>query len=457
MKFDEKSRVLLIVLISSFIPPFMSSSVNVALPAISACFELDAISLNWVAASYILSTAIFLLPSGRFADVYGRLGIFTAGMAIAALSSLSAGLAQSFFCLIAARIAQGIGSAFIFSTGVAMLSEAYKPEVRGKMLGITVATVYIGLTAGPFLGGFLTQTLGWRSIFISTVPLSIIGFAPALAMLKKNSHTKPTGSMDIAGAIIYACALFMFIYGFSLLPGKGYLLILLGIMAFAGFIFRENSQKSPLVDLKLFTKNRVFAFSNLAALINYSATFSSAFLISLYLQYIKGMSPEDAGMMLVASPVVMAIIAPFSGRLSDKINARILASAGMAILALGLMMLVFLSADTHPYYVVFSLVIMGTGFGIFSSPNTNAIMGSVDKKDYGVASGMLATMRMTGQALSMAVVMVVFSVVIGRVEIAPENYAHFIKSIHFCFMLNTILCILGVFASLARNKNLSLP
>jgi EmrB/QacA subfamily drug resistance transporter len=449
----KRGMILFVVLLSSFITPFMSSSVNIALPAIAKRFSLDAVTLNWVATSYLLATAVFLLPMGRIADIYGRARVFALGMAIFTVSTLAAGLSQSIIVLILARMVQGIGSAFIFSTGIAMLSAAYGPEVRGKMIGYSIATVYIGLTAGPFLGGWLTQQYSWRMIFLAVVPLSIAAFFLTLKTASSEGKCVQGCDMDYTGSLAYAIGLFLTIYGFSRLPGEGYYLVTTGFCVLAAFIMWEKKSPNPLFDLRLFTSNRIFLFSNLAALINYAATFASGFILSLYLQYIKGMTPKEAGLVLVSSPVVMAVITPLAGRLSDKINARILSSAGMAVTALGLASLIFLTEKSGTFYIVVSLLILGIGFGIFSSPNTNAIMGSVDKNVYGIASGMLATMRLTGQTISMAVVMVIFSVIIGHVEIAPSYYSSFIQAVRLCFILNAALCMLGVFASLARDKN----
>jgi EmrB/QacA subfamily drug resistance transporter len=449
----QRGMLLFVVLLSSFITPFMSSSVNIALPAIAHRFKLDAVTLNWVALSYLLATAVLLLPMGRIADIYGRARVFAIGMAIFTVSTLAAGISQSIAVLIIARVAQGIGSAFIFSTGIAMLSAAYRPEVRGKMIGYSIATVYIGLTAGPFLGGWLTQQYSWRMIFLATVPLSAVAFFLTLKIASLEDVCAQKCGMDYTGSVAYAIGLFLTIYGFSRLPGRGYSLVMAGFCVLAAFIMWERKSLNPLFDLRLFTSNRIFLFSNLAAFINYAATFASGFILSLYLQYIKGMTPKEAGLILVSSPVVMTIIAPLAGRLSDKLNARILSSAGMAITALGLASLIFLSPESGTFYIVISLLILGTGFGIFSSPNTNAVMGSVGRSVYGIASGMLATMRLTGQTISMAVVMVIFSVIIGHVEITPPYYGSFIQAVRLCFILNTALCILGVFASLARDKN----
>jgi len=211
-------------------------------------------------------------------------------------------------------------------------------------------------------------------------------------------------------------------------------------------------QQHPVLKIELFRNNVVFAFSNLAALINYSATFAVSFLLSLYLQYIKGFSPEKAGLILIAQPVMMAVFSPIAGILSDRIEPLIIASIGMTLTTIGLVMLVFVSNDAGIGYIVFSLIVLGLGFGFFSSPNTNAVMGSVDRKFYGVASGMLGTMRLTGQAFSMGISLLLFALFIGRTQITPENYPLFMKSMKTAFTIMAALCFLGIFASIARGK-----
>jgi MFS family permease len=217
-------------------------------------------------------------------------------------------------------------------------------------------------------------------------------------------------------------------------------------------VWWETRQKQPVLNISFFRNNTVFAFSNLAALINYSATFAVAFLLSLYLQYVKGFSPEHAGLILIAQPVIMVICSPIAGSLSDRIEPRIVASIGMALTTAGLVMLTFLSNVTSLQYVLISLVILGLGFGFFSSPNTNAVMGSVERKFYGVASGTLGTMRLTGQAFSMGMVLLLFALYIGRVQITPEYYPLFLKSMKIAFSISAALCFAGIFASIARGR-----
>ena len=445
--------VLLATTVSSFTTPFMGSSVNVALPMIGNEFSLDAVSLSWVASSFLLAAAITLLPMGRLADLYGRRIFFLAGSLIFALSSLLCiGVkTESFF--IALRVVQGIGGAMIFSTGTAMLISAYPAGVRGKILGINIAAVYVGLTCGPFIGGLLTEHLGWKTIFIFNAVLGAAAAGLAARMKRENFHRVRGEHFDLAGSCLYAISLFALMYGFSRLPSaSGGALIAAGTVLFFFFIRQQLKKPFPLVDIHLFADNRVFALSNLAALINYSATFAITFLLSLYLQHIKLLSPFQAGLVLVVEPLLQAVFSPAAGRLSDRYEPRIIASAGMSITVIGLAGLILIAPDTPLYYIIACLALLGTGFALFSSPNVNAIMSSVDNKFYGIASATQATMRLVGQMLSMGIAMLVFSWVIGERNITHESGALFMVSAKVIFGILAVTCLAGVFASLARGR-----
>ena len=218
-----------------------------------------------------------------------------------------------------------------------------------------------------------------------------------------------------------------------------------------GFVRFESRAETPLLNVRLF-KNKTFALSTLAALINYGAVFMTAFMMSFYLQYIKGLDPQAAGMILITQPIGMAIFAPIAGRLSDRINPLKLASLGMALSAAGLFSFTFLAADTPVYQIVVGLIVIGVGFGFFSSPNTNAIMGSVERRFYGVASAAVSTMRLLGQMLSMGLVLMVFAILIGSARITPANYPALQHSIVTVFAIGTALCVIGVFVALAGGK-----
>jgi len=339
----------------------------------------------------------------------------------------------------------------IFSIGMAILTSVYPVGERGRALGINVATVYLGLSLGPFLGGLLTQYFGWRSIFLANVPIGLIVIVVVAWKLEGEWAGAKGEKFDFLGSGVYSLALVAIMYGLSRLPAAlGAWLVLVGVVGIAAFAWWEARIGNPVLDVKLFGKNAVFAFSNLAALINYSATAAVGFLLSLYLQYIKGFSPQSAGLILVSQPVVQALFSPFAGRLSDRIEPRIVASLGMALTVIGLFCLTFLGPGTSLPFVVASLMLLGLGFALFSSPNTNAIMSSVERRFYGVASATLGTMRLTGQMLSMGIAMLLFSLYIGRVQITPEYYALFLRSAKTAFIIFSGLCFGGVFASLAR-------
>lgn len=449
----EKRLVLLIAVLAGFITPFDGSAVNIALPTIGAEFHMDAISLSWVATAYLLSSAVFLVPFGKIADIYGRKKVFLYGITIFTLASLAMTMVSSTEMLIAIRVFQGLGSAMIFGTGVAIVTSVFPPGERGTALGIYITAVYIGLSSGPFLGGIMTQQLGWRSIFLVNVPIGIAAILLIRWKLKGEWAECRGERFDLTGSLIYGMAVVAVMYGFSLLPDmKGISLIAAGIVGVLIFALYEMRVPYPVLDIRLLTRNRVFAFSNLSALINYSATFAVTFLLSLDLQYTKGFTPQGAGLILIVQPVVQAMISPLAGRLSDRVEPRFIASAGMAVTATGLFLLTFLTETTPISYMILALLVLGIGFGLFSSPNTNVIMSSVDKRFYGVASGMNGTMRLLGQMLSMGIAMMIMAIVIGPVVITPEYYSRFVASLHYAFILFTVFCSVGVFLSLARGK-----
>ena len=449
----NKRTVLVVAALSPFLATFMASSINIALPSIGREFQMNAVLLGWVATAYILASATCLLPFGRLADIHGRKKILTWGISIFTIASLALTFVPSATVLIALRAVQGIGSAMIFTTSIAILTSVFPSGERGKALGINASATYLGLSLGPVLGGLLTQHFGWRSIFLVTGLLGAAIIGLILGKLKGEWAEARGEKFDLTGSVIYGLALTGIIYGFSLLPTMlGIWLIIMGAAGIFAFVKRELGAESPLLDINLFRKNRVFAFSNLALLLNYSAAYAVTFLISLYLQYIKGLSPPSAGLILVAMPAVQASFSPVAGRLSDRIEPRILASAGMGLITAGLALFIFLGENTSLGFIIASLILIGLGFGFFTSPNTNAIMSSVKQRFYGVASATLATMRQVGMSFSMGITMLLFAIYIGRVEITPEHYPMFLSSTKIAFIIFTALCSAGIFASLARGK-----
>jgi len=440
-------------MVSAFLTPFMASSMNVAMPLIGKEFGLSAVTLGWVLTAYTLTAAMFLVPFGRLADLVGRKRIFALGLSLDIAGAAIGALAPSAFLLILARAVQGVGGAMIFGTGVAILTSVYPPGVRGHALGLNTAAVYTGLSLGPVLGGFIVHAWGWRSVFLVTVPVAATALVLTIFRLKGEWADARGEGFDLSGSVIFGAGLVSLMYGFSRLPSTpGIILTAAGVLALAGFVVFELRIPTPLLDLRLFRHNRIFAFSNLAALFNYSATAAVAFLMSLYLQYIKGLPPQKAGLVLVAQPIIMAVTSPFAGRLSDRTEPRLIASLGMALSAAGLLLFSFLGPATSFGFIIGSLICLGLGFGLFSSPNTNAIMCSVERRHLGIAAAALGTARLTGQMLSVGISMMVFSLVMGRARIEPAVYPLFLRSARIAFVFFAVLCVAGVFASLARGN-----
>ncbi|MBN1533219.1 MAG: MFS transporter [Spirochaetes bacterium] len=453
MRDSLKRTVLFITVMSSFLAPFMASGVNISLPALGREFGLDAVSLGWIATSYLLASALFLLPFGRLADIHGRRRIFTIGMAIFSVATLMAVVTPTFPLLLTARILQGIGSSMLFGTGAAIITSVFPDGERGSALGLGVSAVYVGLSAGPLIGGLLVQHLGWRSIFLVSGIMGLVVLSMIIFAIEGEWAEARGESFDWKGSAVYAASFTLLMYGLSLIPSaRGAMLAGAGIAGMFAFIIMELREQSPILDLGLFRGNAVFTFSNLAALINYSATFAVTFLMSLFLQYVKGFSPSRAGMILMAQPLVMAAVSPVAGRLSDRFEPRIIASSGMACTTLSLVTLAFLGQGTPVPFIVASLMLLGSGIALFSSPNTNAVMGSVERKSYGVASSVLGTMRISGQMISMGVVMLAFAVSIGPAVITRENHHLFLWSVRGVFAVFSILCAAGIFASYARGR-----
>ncbi|MEN3037198.1 MAG: MFS transporter [Candidatus Methanosuratincola petrocarbonis] len=442
--------------LATFVTPFSMAAVNIALPAIGAEFGMDAILMGWVSTSFLLSSAAFLVIFGRLADIHGRRRVFIYGAIIFAAASLAISLSPSPDFLIFMRIVQGVGGSMIATTSVALITSVFPPGERGKALGINSASVYTGLSAGPFLGGLLTYNLGWRSIFLVIVPLMALVLLLTSTSMKGEWREAKGESFDFVGSAIYGFMLVSTIYGFSILPSyAGGILLAAGLIGLLAFIRYESSARSPVLDMRLFRRNRVFTFSNLAALINYASTSAITFLMSLYLQYVRGLDPQGAGLILLSQPIVQALLSPIAGRLSDRVEPRLISSAGMAIISAGLFALATISTETPQLLIVANLAALGFGFALFITPNTNAIMSAVEKKYLGVASGTLATMRQVGQTLSMGFAMMVLAIYVGPVQITPPLYPAFMGSLTAIFVFFALLCLVGMAASLARGKALN--
>jgi len=448
----KASHVLLVNSMAMWMLAFMTTSINVALPSIETELNLGAVALGWLPLAYILASAIFLLPFGKIADRFGRRLLYLLGLAIFFLSSLALVFADSYVPLLAFRSTQGFGGALMFAGSTAMITIAYPPARRGRAMGIHVAVVYLGQTLGPILGGVIVFNLGWRDLFLIGACYALVCFGLDLWLLRRAEWKDQKASgFDWPGSFTYAVSLLLFLLGLSLVPqARGVGLAVAGVIGIALFIWWETRARSPVIEVGLFRHNRVFAFSNMAALISYASVWAMSFLMTLYLQFIKGLNAQTAGLVLVAGVAVQALFSPVGGRLSDRVQPRWVASGGMMLCTLGLLAFSFLVSNTPYWYVVLGLILLGLGYAFFSGPNQNSIMSSVEQRYVGVAGASVGTMRLVGQAISIALATMILGAIVGTQTIAPADYPNLLTAIRVTFGILTALSIVGVAASLAR-------
>ena len=448
---EQKTIALITTSLAAVAITFMASSLNVALPDIGQEFNASAVLLGWVVGAYSLATAALAIPFGRIADIWGIKKIFLLGTILFTLACGLAFFSNSAIVLIILRAVQGLSAAMVVGTSISMLSAVFPGNERGRALGINMAWVYSGSTVGPVIGGLIIENLGWRNIFLVSSLIGLLVIVLIHWKIKGEWRACEGERLDYRGTAIYSLSLASLMYGISTLPEiTGFVLVLIGTGGLIGFAIRESKIPHPILNISVFRNNRPFIFSNLASLINFSTIFAIIFLISLYLQYIKGFSAEMAGLILIVSPLTQTILSPLAGKLSDKIEPRIVSSWGMASTCVGLIIFAFLGNDTPIIVVIAGLLMIGMGISFFMSPNINAIMGSVEKKHYSVAAAVTNTTRCVGQMMSLSISMIVLTLFIGHNAITPEYYPAYLSSMRIIFIIFTVLCVLGILASLSQ-------
>ncbi|OHB25003.1 MAG: MFS transporter [Desulfuromonadaceae bacterium GWC2_58_13] len=448
----SRTATLFVVCTAHFLMPFMMSAVGVALPSIGREFAASALQLGLIETTYVLSASIFLLAMGRLGDIHGRKRIFQYGIVVFTVAGGLLSQAWSVEAMIALRFLQGMGGAMVMATTMAIVVSVFPPQERGKALGIAVASVYAGISCGPFFGGALVTTLGWRWLFYLCIPLGILTFLVSCAKLRGDWAEARGEPFDLRGSLVYAAAILLLISGASNVDQGAWAwgLAISGLCGLGFFVWLEARTDYPVLNIALLRENRVFAFSSLAALLNYAATFGVTFFMSLYLQYVKGMNAHQAGIILIIQPVMQTLFSPFCGKLADRFPAARVATVGMFLCALGLGVAATLAADTSLLVVAVMLVFLGLGFALFSSPNTSVIMGSVAPRYLGVASGLNSTMRTLGMMSSMTIITVIFSVFMGGQAVTAATQPDFLRSMHTALLVFCILCLIGIFCSMAR-------
>jgi EmrB/QacA subfamily drug resistance transporter len=401
-----------------FMATLDTSIVNVSLPVIAHYFAVPlGAAVEWVVIAYLVSTAALLLSVGRVADLVGRKTVWLVGLTIFTCGSMLCGAAPSLPMLIVARAIQGIGGASMMAISPAMLTSAFPPEQRGRAIGLNAVTVAVGISAGPTLGGLITEHASWRYIFYLNVPLGALGLLLTWRLLPADG-LRARSRFDPVGALLLAAALASLTAGVSIGQDIGWTarvpltLSVIAVLSTLGFVLQERRHPHPVVDFTLF-KSRMFASASLSLLLSFLASFGISLLMPFYFQQLRGFGSRQTGLLLTPLPATIAVIAPLSGALADRIGTRWLASGGMLLLSTGLLLLSQLHADSSRLDIVLRLVVAGIGQALFQSPNNSALLGAAPRERQGLASGMLATGRVMGQSLSVALAGAVFAAVGG--------------------------------------------
>lgn len=434
--------------------PLGMAAVNVAIPSMASELSASATQVGWLPTIYILSNVAALLPMGKLADMYGRKKIYLLGLILSVVAAGFAGLSQHMELILFWRFVQGLSAAMIFGTGIAIVSEEVSSEKRGWALGIVASSVYVGLTMAPAVGGALTQYFGWRAVFLFQVPLFLILIAYITVYMTGEWKSEAPGKFDYKGSTLFIVFASSFVVGMSLLPQLlGITLIALSIIALLLFILHQRRSVSPLIRVQLFVEKPIFSFSLGTSFFMYGSNFATFFLISLYLQFILQLSPIVSGNILLLQALAMAFIAPLAGKLSDKYQARNLASIGTFIVLIGYCLMRQIDTGTSSYYVGGAFFIIGIGFALFSTPNNNAIMGAVSKNEIGIASSSMNLARTIGNLVGMSIVNLILHLMIGARPISIETNTQLMISIYYALNMSIGFVAIACCLSMARGKH----
>lgn len=450
---EKKNLILVICTVLSFFTVFAVNAVTIVIPSIASEYHMSNIIQNWVTIIFLLVVAVLSVPAGQISGKYGLKKVTIVSVILFIIISIANVLVTSQEQFLACRLILGISLAFINVTSMAMIVSAFPPEERGTALGINITGVYIGLSLSPVLGGILNYNLGWRSVVLFGVPFLFVILVLLLTRISDEWITFKGIPIDIKGSLSYGVGMALFMYGFTILnTQQGIILTVLGIAILVVFGIIELRQNHPVFDIRFF-KNHKFLSANFASLCAYLATYAVTTILNYHLQYIKGLDSQTAGIILLAAPLCQVVLAPIAGRLSDKFVPQILAAMGMALGTISLFLFSSLNAQTPMLYLIISMIVYGIGFGLFSPPNTNVIMGSVPPKDTSIASASVATMRTVGQAMSMGILTLVFAFVMGDVPIIEQFYPLLTQSCQITCIICVVLCVLSVFASFVGFKS----
>ena len=446
---SEMRAVLLSCCISGFIAPLLSTMMNLSLVNIGEEFDVGSHDLAYINSAFLLASVIFMVPLAKLADIIGKKKMFVMGLVVIVGGCIIACIAPNFWFVVIGRGVIGAGAASLATMSVSMIADVIPVARRGTAMGYQTMCIYLGLSMGPAIGGALNDLIGWRLLFLLSVPFAVASIYLMVVGFKGEIVTDPEGVLDNKASVLYGIAILLSMAGIMNLPQMWAIICtLVGIVLLMFFVRNQIGNPHCLLDMSLF-KNWTFSGSCVATFMSYAANYSISFFLALYLQSIGQLSATESGFIMMFQPVVQCVLTPFSGKLTDRIsNKTILPTIGMAITSISIFSYTLYGMDTPIWMVLMSMGIGGFGFALFSAPNTTVIMSSVPRSHSSEASGMMAVMRQTGMMVSMGVAMLFISAIMGSMDnLSPETYGSFLEVMHMSMMTCLIMCLIGMVTS----------
>lgn len=458
----DRSRwtILFVVVMATFMATLDSSIVNVALPVMSDTMNVTSESIAWVVSAYLIAISAAILIFGKLGDILGQTKVFQFGLIIFTTGSFLCGVTDSFGWLILARVVQAVGAAGTMANSQGIITRSFPENERGRALGINGAFVALGALVGPPLGGLIISVASWEYLFWINVPIGIIVFLLGVKFYPKHVGTQKV-KIDVLGGVLFVIAIVPLFIALeqSISLGFGHFMVIASIaVSIAGFILFyqvEKRSKTPLLPMDIF-RNKWFTVSLFCAFVSFIAISFSTIIMPFYLQDLLKLSPATAGLLLAIFPLVLGIVAPISGHLSDRIGSEFLTLLGLILTALGLFLLSTL--DSNPSYMTMGIFIalIGGGNGLFQSPNTSLVMSSLPKKDFGIGGSMNALVRNIGLVAGITfATMILYGGMSSRIGYTVNNYFEgaddaFLYGVRIAFITAGLICTLGAIVTAAR-------
>ncbi|MDV0447101.1 Multidrug resistance protein Stp [Methanosarcinaceae archaeon Ag5] len=450
----QLNLILLGFALSAFVLPLSSMMINVALPAIGATYSVGAHQLGWLTTTSLLAVALFLVPFARLSDIYGRKKIFTIGTIIFLIATIATPSASTYGILVICRVLTGIGLAGVSATSMSLLTHFYEGAERLHAYGIVTATGALGAAVGPAIGGFLVQQYNWQSSFYFIVPFALVSGILVYAFVKGDIRFGKGEPFDWGGSLLYALALLFTLGGLSSLPNTWAIIsTIVGIIMIPAFIYYEKRQKYPAMNVKLFSSNKVFAWSNYAVVFIFTATYALSFFLSLYLQSIGNLTSQEAGFIMLSIPAVQIVISPLIGKISKRISQKNITIMGTVLTIIGLICLTTISETTSLALIIIYGILIGAGTIFFILPNTNTLMSSVSAKDYSNVSAITGVFRQSGMVLSMVIAMANIAIFFGTTNtLTPDTYPEFLTAMHVTFIVGIVFAVIAGLLIIFRDR-----